>query len=249
MRLNQTLIILSIACILLSGCAMNSKAPSPQKGQHPNKMSRQVMLEMDYLLYLPENYNEQDKQWPLIVFLHGAGERGDDLNLVKQNGPPMLAEEGREFDFIIASPQCPTNDSWSNLGEHVLAIIDEITERCNVDESRIYLTGLSMGGYGTWEIAAAHPERFAAIAPICGGARHRSRARGLKDTPVWAFHGAKDEVVPLAKSQEMVDMVIEVGGNAKLTVYPDADHDSWTVTYENDELYEWFLSHSKKQDK
>ena len=164
MRLNQTLIILSIACIFLSGCAMNSKAPSPQKGQHPNKMSRQVMLEMDYLLYLPENYNEQDKQWPLIVFLHGAGERGDDLDLVKLHGPPMLAEEGRDFEFIIASPQCPTSHWWPRRVEHVMVLIDELTETYQVDESRIYLTGLSMGGFGTWSTASAYPERFAAIA-------------------------------------------------------------------------------------
>ena len=248
MRLNQTLIILSIACILLSGCAMNSKAPSPQKGQHPNKMSRQVMLEMDYLLYLPENYNEQDKQWPLIVFLHGAGERGNDLDLVKLHGPPMLAEEGREFEFIIASPQCPTSHWWPKRVEHVMALIDELTETYQVDESRIYLTGLSMGGFGTWSTASAYPERFAAIAPICGGGLSYL-AKNLKDVPVWVFHGDSDNVVPLSRSQEMVDALKEAGGNAKFTVYPGVGHDSWTVTYANDELYEWFLSHSKKQDK
>ncbi len=115
-----------------------------------------------------------------------------------------------------------------------------------MDTERIYLTGLSMGGYGTWALAAKYPERFAAIVPICGGGK-RFMARSLKDIPVWAFHGAKDNVVPLKESVKMVNAVKALGGNARLTVYPDAGHDSWTETYRNKELYSWFLGHRKKK--
>ena len=113
-----------------------------------------------------------------------------------------------------------------------------------MDTRRIYLTGLSMGGYGTWATATRYPDRFAAIAPICGGGEVLL-ANLLKDTPIWAFHGDADTVVPLSKSQEMVEAVNRSGGNAKLTIYPGVNHDSWTQTYNNDALYEWFLSHSK----
>ena len=218
-----------------------------QTGLRPQKMTRQVTMEMDYLLYLPKDYGTLEKQWPLMIFLHGAGERGSHLNKVKSHGPPKRVAAGKDLPFIIAAPQCPAGGWWPNLIEHVMALIDEVVERYHVDPSRIYLTGLSMGGYGTWAIASTHPERFAAIVPICGGGQPYL-AKNLRHVPVWAFHGAKDPVVPLERSQEMVKAVLKAGGSAKLTVYPQAKHDSWTETYNNDELYEWFLSHSKKQD-
>jgi predicted peptidase len=134
---------------------------------------------------------------------------------------------------------------WPNFIEKIMALIDETIETYDVDTSRIYLTGLSMGGYGTWALACTYPERFAAIAPICSGGMPFV-AHTMADIPVWAFHGEKDDVVPLSESQMMVDAVNEAGGNAKLTVYPDLAHDSWTQTYDNPKLYEWFLEHSKK---
>lgn len=210
-------------------------------------MSRKVELKLDYLLYLPENYSNQ-KEWPLIVFLHGAGERGNDLNQVRAEGLPKFIENGKTYPFIIASPQCPSDIWWPAIIEQTMALIDELSENYNIDESRIYLTGLSMGGWGTWSTACAHPERFAAIVPICGGGMP-FLAGNLKDVPVWAFHGAKDTVVLLHRSQEMVDAVNAAGGNAKLTVYPEAGHDSWTQSYANPELYTWLLSHSKNRDK
>jgi predicted peptidase len=124
-------------------------------------------------------------------------------------------------------------------------LLDEIVENYDVDESRVYLTGLSMGGYGTWSLGATLPDRFAAIAPICGGGEKRMAWR-LKEMPIWVFHGAKDSVVPLAQSEEMVEAVKAAGGNPKLTVYPEANHDSWTATYDNPKLYDWFLSHRKR---
>jgi predicted peptidase len=113
-----------------------------------------------------------------------------------------------------------------------------------VDEERVYVTGLSMGGFGTWSLAQAHPERFAAIAPICGGG-NPELAGNLRHVPVWAFHGAKDNVVPLSASQEMVDALKAIGADVKFTIYPEAYHDAWTETYENPQLYEWLLQHKR----
>ena len=124
-------------------------------------------------------------------------------------------------------------------------LVDEIIKKYEVDTSRIYLTGLSMGGFGTWSLASMHPERFAAIAPICGGGESRRVARSLKNMPVWAFHGEKDTVVPAERSKEIVEALKANGGNVKLTLYPEVGHDSWTRTYDNPKLYEWFLKHSR----
>ena len=216
-----------------------------QTGQRPMSLDRQMNLEMNYLLYLPNDYGREKKDWPLMIFLHGAGERGSNLDKVKIHGPAKLVDQGREMPFIIVSPQCPSGKWWPNYIEKVMALIDETIETYDVDTSRIYLTGLSMGGYGTWATACTYPERFAAIAPICGGGMPFI-AHNLADTAVWTFHGEKDDVVALSESQRMVDAVNEAGGNAKLTVYPDLGHDSWTQTYNNPKLYEWFLEHSNK---
>ncbi|MBM4033716.1 MAG: phospholipase [Planctomycetes bacterium] len=196
-----------------------------------------------YLLYLPKGYEKGRKRWPLLLFLHGAGERGKDLELVKKHGPPRLIAEGHDFPFIVVSPQCPANQWWSN--DVLAALLDDIVANCRVDERRVYLTGLSMGGYGAWALACERPERFAAVAPICGGG-NRLLAHALKHVPVWAFHGAKDDVVPLAESEKMANAVKASGGKAKLTVYPDAGHDSWTATYANPELYKWLLKHRRR---
>ena len=214
--------------------------------QTPQHMERQITLTLDYLLYLPPDYNKQDS-WPLMVFLHGAGERGSNLEKLKVHGPPKLVEQGKDLPFIIVSPQCPDDNWWPGMEREVIALVDEIVEKYKVDTSRIYLTGLSMGGFGTWSIGCSYPKRFAAMVPICGGGR-LFRAGSLKDVPVWAFHGAKDPVVPLKESQQMVDAVNRAGGHAKLTVYPEAQHDSWTQTYDNPELYDWLLSHKRMQD-
>ena len=231
------------AAVVVALCGCNEDKVT-WGGQSAVQMNRKMMMKLDYLLYLPKEYGTVEKDWPLIVFLHGIGERGDDINKVKMHGPPKLIEEGREFEFIVVSPQCPGTAWWTNCNEKVMALIDDVCEKYNVDQSRIYLTGLSMGGYGTWSVACTYPERFAAIAPICGGGLPIT-AQSLKDVPVWAFHGAKDPVVPLSQSEGMVEAVKKVGGDARLTVYPEAEHDSWTVTYENDELYKWFLEHTK----
>ena len=196
-----------------------------------------------YLLYLPNKYHQIKKDWPLIFFLHGAGERGNDIELVKKHGPPKLITEDKSFPFIIAVPQCNENMKW-NI-EELNNLLDEIIFKYNIDTKRIYLTGLSMGGFGTWDMAIKFPNKFAAIIPICGGG-DPSKVCKIKDLPIWVFHGAKDDIVPLSKSEEMVKGLKDCGGNPKFTIYPNAEHDSWTETYNNPQIYEWFLQFSRK---
>ncbi len=220
------------------GVSMNTQSRQQEKEL---KTEKKISIDIKYLLYLPQGYNKKGQPWPLIVFLHGAGERGDNLNQLKVHGIPKLVESDGNFPFIVISPQCPA-DVWWDV-ETLKVLIDHIKAEYNIDDSRVYLTGLSMGGFGTWALAEKYPDDFAAIAPICGGGEPRL-AKKLK-MPIWAFHGAKDDTVPLQRSQEMVDAVKKAGGDVKFTVYPELGHDCWTVTYDNKELYEWFLSHKK----
>ncbi|MEH2221051.1 MAG: prolyl oligopeptidase family serine peptidase [Nostoc sp.] len=205
----------------------------------------------NYLLFLPDGLhpdgdrNEiQQPLLPTILFLHGAGQRGSDLDDVRKHGVAKVVEQQSDFPFIVISPQCPRREYW-NI-ERLSTLLDEVIASCAVDPDRVYLTGLSMGGYGTWHLAAAQPERFAAIAPICGGGNPQAAGK-LKNLPVWAFHGAKDNVVPLSESEIMVSALKVHDGNVKFTVYPEANHDSWTQTYNNPELYEWFLQNWRQQ--
>ena len=228
---------------LLGVRSMNADQDATPTRQESRKLVATKTFELEYLLYLPKDYDSQEA-WPLMLFLHGAGERGDDLSRVAIHGPPKLVEQGRDFPFVIVSPQCKASETWESI--ELSKLLDQVIAEHKIDEQRIYVTGLSMGGYGTWDLACYEPHRFAAIAPICGGGKTWLVGK-LQDLPVWAFHGAKDNVVPLEKSQELIDKLESMGHAPKLTVYPDLQHDSWTVTYENPELYEWFLSHTRRE--
>lgn len=201
-------------------------------------ITREVSLR--YLLYLPPDYAESGAPWPLVLFLHGAGERGTDLDRVKMHGLPKLIAAGRHFPFVVASPQWPEEDTFWDT-DALGALLDEIGEQIRIDPDRVYVTGLSMGGYGTWALATAQPERFAAIAPICGGGRPK-RADRIAHIPAWVFHGAKDEVVPIEASRGMVEALEALGADVRFTVYPEAGHDSFTETYDNPEFYDWLLA-------
>jgi len=234
---------------LFTYCATTRRqAVKATTGQTPQKFNQALTktVNLNYLLYLPNDYSSSKQNFPLILFLHGAGERGDDLELVKIHGIPKIVEQGQDFPFIAISPQCPIDKWWVDpwLIEALNALLDQTIANYRVDESRVYLTGLSMGGFGTWYLSMAYPEKFAAIAPICGGGMPWMAFR-IKDVPVWAFHGAIDPVVPVQRSEEIVEALKKIGGNVKFTVYPETGHDSWTETYNNPELYKWFLEHSK----
>ena len=201
-------------------------------------------VRLRYLLFLPKIYGSSSTQkWPLVLFLHGIGERGDDLEAVKVHGLAKVVEQRPDFPFVVVSPQCPDGTLWPDHHLGLKGLVDMIITKYAVDRDRVYLTGLSMGGYGTWSLAMMYPDLFAAIAPICGGG-NPDWVGVLKDVPVWAFHGAEDTVVPLEQSQRMVDALRTDGGTAKLTVYPGVGHDAWTRTYDNQELYDWLLEHS-----
>jgi predicted peptidase len=215
-----------------------------QQGHHFEKRIT-VTARLDYLLFLPEGYGRSSEKWPLMLFLHGAGESGTDLQKVKLHGPPAVAETNRAFPFILVSPQSPGR-GWNP--DSLNALLDEIIARYRVDRDRVYLTGLSMGGYGSWALAAAHPEKFAAVVPICGGG-NTSDAAKLAHLPIWVFHGGKDPTVPIRRSEEMVEAIKAVGGNVKFTVYPEAGHDSWTETYNNPELYRWLLQQTRRSSR
>lgn len=196
-----------------------------------------------YLLYLPEGYGDEPKAWPMILFLHGIGERGTDLNLVRGIGLAKRVDQRPDLPFIVVSPQCPKDGFWDPA--FLIGLVDEVIDRYGADPDRVYATGLSMGGYGTWLLAAQYPDRLAAAAPICGGGNPFSAGK-LKHLPIWAFHGDADGVVHVSQSQEMVEAVKEHGGDARLTIYPGVGHDSWTRTYDDPAFYEWFLQHRRR---
>jgi predicted esterase len=205
--------------------------------------AQQFTQQINYLLALPEGYEKDTTaSWPLVIFLHGSGERGNDLGKVKKNGPPKLVDEGKKFPFILVSPQAGPEAGWD--AETLYRLEQYLKKEYRVNSDKVYLTGLSMGGYGTWELAMKHPEEFAAIAPICGGG-DASTAWKLRNIPIWCFHGAKDNVVPLAASENMVKAAKELNPNVKFTVYPNANHNSWDASYSNDSLYTWLLSKTK----
>src|SRR5688572_19109054 len=248
----RQIFVLLIAALLIAGC----NSTMPRETQTAQRFKKRVSRELsaNYLLYLPPDYPTQPKsRWPLMLFLHGAGERGTNLAVVAVHGPPKLVKQKRDFPFILVSPQCPPGERWSN--ETLLALLEEVTRKYRVDTNRVYVTGLSMGGYGTWALSTAHPSQFAAVAPICGGGEtipiliaNTAKKEQLKKLPVWAFHGAKDPVVKLEESEKMVAALKRIGSqNVELTVYPEATHDSWTETYNNPKLYDWFLSHEVRQ--
>jgi len=230
-----------VAPLLFLTVVFASPALADESGQTSQRLDVTIRVAMGYLLYLPKDYDTKES-WPLVLFLHGSGERGDDLELVKKHGPPKLIGEGKGFPFIVVSPQCPKSQSWEPL--ELTALLDEVTRTQKVDQDRIYVTGLSMGGFATWELAALTPNRFAAIAPI-GGGGEPYWTRRFKHLPTWAFHGARDTGVPVERTQEMVDALTKNGGTPKLTIYPEAEHDSWTETYNNAEFYEWLLAQKR----
>ncbi len=200
-----------------------------------------------YVVNLPSDY-DQSRAYPLVFFLHGAGERGEDLDVASRHGYMKHVREcGAEYPFIFVAPQCPDNKYWGCYTESLLAFLDDICENLPVDRDRVYLTGLSMGGTGTWMLAMAAPEKFAAIAPICGSGIYWL-AYVLKDVPVLAYHGDCDEIVPVMDSVQMVRSVNRHGGQAQVKILHGVDHDAWNVAYAGDELYTWLLSHKRKKD-
>lgn len=199
---------------------------------------------LSYLLFEPDpGLMLPEKKRPLVVFLHGSGERGDDLDKVKKHGPPARFMEGDGLPFVLLAPQCPPGVWWDP--DLVLGLIDEIIEKHDIDPDRVHLTGISMGGYGSWAILAKAPDRFASAVPICGGGDPETVAT-FKDVPIWAFHGDADSVVPAEKTREMEKALREAGAkDLHATYYEGVGHDSWTRTYDNPAVYAWMMQRSR----
>lgn len=201
--------------------------------------------QLPYIFTAPTDWDPTKESLPLIVFLHGAGERGDDPELLYNfYGIPKFFGEDPDYHglrVLTLSPQCPEGFVWNNLTLAVRELIDVIVEENNVDRSAITITGCSMGSFGTWEMLCAYPTLFAAAAPICGGGLSW-RARAIKDIPLRVFHGGADSVVPLVYSELMVNAVNAAGGNASLTVFPGVDHNSWIQAYRDTDVIEWLAA-------
>jgi predicted peptidase len=215
-----------------------------------------------YWLYLPTEYDANKDHLPVVLFLHGLGERGDNLNRVAAIGLPRLIKNGKHFSFIMVAPQCPNDGSfrdnnatpaprefWWMPGsvDKAKNVVDQVKAMLGrVDEDRVYVTGLSMGGFGTYNIVNRHPRVFAAAAPICGHGNSWPDKSKVTHIPFWAFHGDNDNVVKLVDQQKTVDSIKAACANVKFTIYPGAGHNSWSKTYANSKLYEWLLSHKRK---
>jgi predicted peptidase len=220
-------------------------------------------VSMRYMLFTPKDYKSDGKKWPLMLFLHGLGECSkDDLSRVKTHGPSHFVDSRADFPFVVVTPQllpppgykegvvytseqiiALARKAWKP--EELIQLVDHVLGKLNIDRDCVYVTGLSMGGFGTWRLIAAYPDRFAAAVPICGGGEPEKMAAAVSRVPIWAFHGAKDAVVPVRYSREMVEAVKRAGGDVKLTVYPDAQHDSWKATYNDPKVYDWLLAHRR----
>jgi len=247
----------SLLLCLLSAALVMAQGAGAQTSATPERLSPQVLdvqvthpVRAAYWLSLPKGYSVDPAQkWPLVIFLHGAGESGNDLEMLKKHGLPKLIAEGKEFPFVVVAPQAPDARKRWNV-EVLNRLLDEVLARHNVDPDRVYLTGLSMGGFGTWAWATENPERFAAVAPIAGGGVAHYAARHMKNLPIWAFHGEKDTVVLPQETFNVVNALTRLGApEVRLTVYPEAAHDAWTQAYDTQALYTWLLSHRRAGSK
>ena len=213
-------------------------------GLNAQQVGKEFVQKTNYLLYIPETYNTDTSQrWPLVMFLHGSGESGNDVEKVKANGPPKLIAAGKQFPFLVVSPQAAS--SREGFQPLVLKeLLDELKKNYRVDPDRVYLTGLSMGGYASWKLAQEYPEEFAAVIPVCGGG-DTSTIWKLRHMPVWNFHGGQDRNVPISESEKMVSAVRKYNPAVRFTIYPETGHNSWEQAYDTDSLYSWMLSKTR----
>ena len=236
---------LFILCLLLAAACSSRLPTNPSNSAVVNLEAGRQTAHYDsalkYLLYLPSDYAKQ-KQWPLIIYLHGGSLRGDDLEMLKRYGLAALLDKQVSIPFVVASPQCPLGKAWVDQEDAVLNLIDHVASTYSIDPDRIYLTGHSLGGRGTWFLASRHPEKFAAIVPLADGPAELSWVTPLKQVPVWTFHGTKDDLAPFERTEQFVNALKSAGGQVKFTPLPDRDHFILDM-YENKEIYDWLLQH------
>lgn len=225
----------------LPGAAMSAASSSAPLREQEQVLSSVITkpFALRYLLWTPAPATKPAAGWPLVIFMHGSGERGEDLAEVKTNGPPMYAAQGRQFPFVLVAPQLPEHRRWDV--DEIELLRADLVKRLPIDPDRVLVTGLSLGGHGAWDYAAEYPDRVAAIAPVCGMGDIR-RARRVARVPVWAFHGALDDQVPIAGDQAMVNAVRALGGNVRFTIYPEVGHNAWDTAYADAALYDWLMA-------
>jgi len=203
-----------------------------------------------YVLYVPKDYTSS-KKWPVILFLHGSGERGDDGLKQSEVGIGAAIRMGSErFPALVVMPQCKPDKHWADdMADYALNALDQTIKHYSVDTNRLYLTGLSMGGYGSWTIATQHPDMFAAVVPICGGGDPEQAAQKLKDEPIWVFHGGADPTVPVEQAHRMVEALKAAGSSIKYTEYPGVGHNSWDKAYGEKDLTDWLFAQTREKQK
>lgn len=237
---------------MMMACLGSAAEPTAKEWDAPNG------IHIPYRLAAPEK-TEEGKLYPLVLFLHGAGERGTDNEKQLKHGILSIITGSKKINepcFLIA-PQCPEGQWWTDLDkqklrpldakgsnprlEAVLALVEEFAKTHPVDPKRFYVTGISMGGFGTWDLLGRVPQKIAAAIPICGGGDPSLVSR-YQEVPIWAFHGGADTVVPVAATTDMIEALEKAGAKPKVTIYPKVDHDSWTMTYDNPEVIRWLFS-------
>ena len=249
MRLPRSL----LAAGLLAALAVSASAEDkPKTGFIDKTFTNADKTTSPYVVFVPKDY-DGTKEYPVILFLHGAGETKQP-NAKKEGQLPVnvgigpaIKKREKDFPFIVVIPRAE-GFGWgadSANAKRALAMLDEVNKEYKTDANRQYLSGLSMGGMGTWSIAMAHPDRFAAIVPVCGRGDTKT-AEKIKDLPCWCFHGDADASVKVEGSREMIDAIKKAGGSPKYTEYPGVGHNSWDKAYATDELYTWLLAQKKK---
>ena len=258
MRLERFLILTAVCALVLSaGCATQGGSPMTRaKGSSSHSdagasgfLNKSMVVDgvtRHYVVYVPREYTP-DKAWPLVMFLHGAGERGDDG--LKQSDVGIgraIRFHPERFPCLVVMPQCPNDVWWDAVEGHIDTAMAAALDEYVIDPHRVYLTGLSMGGFGTWGYGAKHVDTFAALLPICGGGR-QDDAEALATVPIWAFHGGADTTVPPGASREMVAVVKKAGGDVKYTEYPEVGHNSWDQAYGDAKAIKWLLGRRRKR--
>ncbi len=206
-------------------------------------------FKLNYWLHTPSDHATTRKRYPVILFLHGSGERGDDLRKVLKHGPPKLIRQGYDLPCIVIAPQCPEGSWWGPHMPTLAALVEHVITDHRGNPRRVVCTGNSMGGYGTWELGAKLPELFSALLPICGGGEHKAgfpkAVDALKDMPIWAVHGALDTAVSVNETLVLTDRLRGLGANPQVTIHPKGKHDVWTRTYMDEAVWHWMLGQIK----
>jgi predicted peptidase len=239
-----------ILCTLVAAtCGLWAESPGPGK-QVEQTLSLKNGSQIPFLLYLPKDFESRSGNLPVMLFLHGRGESDGPLSVVRKWGPSRLADRG-DFPYVLISPQCPRSESWDRPTQQaaLLELLDDIIERFRGDRDKVYLTGLSMGGFGSWRLAADHSDKFAAVVPVCGGGNPGDASK-LVPLPIWVWHGTEDKAVPLRRSVEMVEAIQKAGGaSIRLTTLESVGHNSWEAAYATPELYEWLNAQTASKNR